>query len=373
MLNAENTVWHTNLDMRAGRCSRGRSHSRSGLSVPRANEKRTSLNQKFALPALGVGASSFGGLYKPSSDQDARGLIDSAFRNGMDYVDVAPWYGFGLAEERLGRSLKNCDRSSYTLSTKVGRLLREDAPVHPSQLDRDGALFFKTTSRLNVVYDYSYDGFMRSIEDSLKRLNLDRIDIVYIHDPDAIGATTSEIMDGGYRALHELRDQGAIRAFGVGMNRVEQMHEFALAGDFDIFLLAGRYTLLEQGALDRLLPACLERKISVSIGGVYNSGILADPRAGMFDYAPADPAMIERALAIESVCQKFDVPLKAAAIQFPAAHPAVVNTLVGAGNAAQLEENIRLFAHPIPPECWAALKAQGIIREDAPVPSELSR
>ncbi len=340
--------------------------------MPRANEKRTSLNGQFALTALGVGASGFGGLYKPSSDQAARSVIDCAFQNGIDYLDVAPWYGFGLAEERLGRSLQDRDRSSYALSTKVGRLLRENAPVHPSQLDRNGQLFFKTTSRLNVVYDYSYDGFMRSIEDSLKRLGLERIDIVYIHDPDAIGATTKEVMNGGYRALHELRSQGAINAFGVGMNQSKQMHEFALAGDFDIFLLAGRYTLLEQGALDELLPACLERQISVCIGGVYNSGILADPRAGMFDYAPADPATIERALAIESVCQEFDVPLKAAAIQFPAAHPAVVNTLVGAGNAAQLQENTQLFEHPIPPECWAALKAQGFIREDAPVPSEVS-
>jgi D-threo-aldose 1-dehydrogenase len=338
--------------------------------VPRVNERRTSLNQKFSLPALGVGVSAFGGLYKPSSDEDAQDLIDWAFEYGIDYVDVAPWYGFGLAEERLGRSLKGRDRSSYTLSTKVGRLLRADTPVHPSQLDRNGELFFKTTSKLNVVYDYSYDGFMRSIEDSLRRLDLDRIDIVYIHDPDVVGATAKEVMDGGYRALHELRDQGAIRAFGVGMNRSEQMHEFALAGDFDVFLLAGRYTLLEQRALDKLLPACLERSISVAIGGVYNSGILANPRAGMFDYAPADPAIIERARAIESVCSSFGVPLKAAAIQFPAAHPAVVNTLVGTGNAARLEENIRLFEHPIPSECWAALKAKGFIREDAPVPPE---
>lgn len=340
--------------------------------MPRVNEQRTSLNKRFSISALGVGVSAFGGLYKPSSDEAALEVIDCAFKHGIDSIDVAPWYGFGLAEERLGRSLKNRDRSSYTLSTKVGRLLREDAPVHPSQLEH-GELFFKTTSTLNVVYDYSYDGFMRSLEESLERLGLDRIDIVYIHDPDTVGATTTEIMNGGYRALHELRSQGVIAAFGVGMNQSEQMHEFALAGDFDIFLLAGRYTLLEQGALDRLLPACLERAISVSIGGVYNSGILADPRAGMFDYAPADPRIIERALAIETVCDSFDVPLKAAAIQFPAAHPAVVNTLVGTDSAARLEENIRLFEHPIPAECWTELKARGFIREDAPVPPGASR
>jgi D-threo-aldose 1-dehydrogenase len=338
--------------------------------VPRVNEQRTSLNGKFSLSALGVGVSSFGGLYKPSSDQDAQDLIGCAFEQGIDAIDVAPWYGFGLAEERLGRSLKNRDRSSYTLSTKVGRLLRADAPVHPSQLDHNGELFFKTTSKLNVIYDYSYDGFMRSIDDSLKRLDLERINIVYIHDPDSVGVSTTEIMNGGYRALHELRDQGVIAAFGVGMNHVEQMHELALAGDFDIFLLAGRYTLLEQGALDKLLPTCLEKNISVSIGGVYNSGILANPKAGMFDYAPSDSAMIERALAIETVCLGFDVPLKAAAIQFPAAHPAVINTLVGTDSAAQLEENTRLFECPIPSECWAELKAKGFIRDDAPVPSE---
>lgn len=343
-----------------------------GFSVTYVNQSQFSLNGRFSLTALGVGVSAFGGLYKPYPEDAALELLDCTFRHGIDYLDVAPWYGYGLAEERLGKNLKNRDRSSFRLSTKVGRLLREDAPVHPSQLDQHGELFFKTTSKLNVVYDYSYDGFMRSLEQSLKRLNLDRIDILYIHDPDTVGATTKEVMDGGYKALHELREQGVIAAFGVGMNQTAQMLEFALAGDFDIFLLAGRYTLLEQGALDQLLPTCLKRKISISIGGVFNSGILANPRAGMFDYAPADPKIIERALAIESICSGFNVPLKAAAIQFPAAHPAVINTLVGTGSAARLEENIQLFEQPIPVECWAELKAQGFIREDAPVPMETS-
>jgi len=326
------------------------------------------LSRDLKLTRLGLGVGTLGGLFAPVSDEASQAVLEAAWEGGIRYYDAAPWYGFGLAEERLGRFLAS--RSGYVVSTKVGRLLRADAPPHPSQFDAHGEPVFKTPSRLNVVYDYSYDGFMRSLEESLARTGLDRVDILFIHDPDVVQASVRQVMEGGYRALAELREQGVVRAIGAGMNQWEMLLEFAREGDFDVFLLAGRYTLLEQEALREFLPLCLKKGIGVVIGGVYNSGLLANPRSGAhYNYAEAPSGVLERALRIQAVCHRHGVPLKAAAIQFPLGHPAVVSILTAGRTPEQIEENLSMFQVPIPQDLWAELKAEGLLAEEAPVPS----
>ncbi|BDP44226.1 pyridoxal 4-dehydrogenase (plasmid) [Deinococcus aetherius] len=320
-----------------------------------------------SLPRLGFGTAPLGGLYTEVPDGQARAVLDAAWNAGLRYFDTAPWYGYGLAEERLGEALRG--REGYVLSSKVGRVLRADIPPHSSQFGPDGTPGFKTSSPLNVEYDYSYDGFLRSFEDSLRRLGVERLDILFIHDPDAVGVSVGEIMRGGYRALHELREQGLVGAIGAGMNQWEMPAEFLREGDFDVFLLAGRYTLLEQESLREFLPLCEERGAKVVIGGVYNSGLLAGPGPGApYNYAPAPPEVLARAQAIEAVCSRHGIPLKAAALQFPLAHPAVASVLVAGRVPEHLEENLRLLRAPIPPELWEDLKAGGLLAPDAPTP-----
>lgn len=321
----------------------------------------------FSLPRLGFGTAPLGGLYTAVPDGQARTVLDAAWDLGLRYFDTAPWYGYGSAEERLGEALRG--REGYLLSSKVGRVLRADIPPHPTQIEADGTLGFKTSSRLNVEYDYSYDGFLRSFEDSLRRLRVGRIDLLFIHDPDAVGVGVAEIMHGGYRALHELRGQGVVGAIGAGMNQWQMPAELLREGDFDVFLLAGRYTLLEQEALHEFLPLCEARGASVVIGGVYNSGLLADPQPGStYNYAPTPPDVLARAQAIRNVCARHSVPLKAAALQFPLAHPAVASVLVAGRVPGHVGENLRLLEVPIPPALWDDLKASGLLAPDAPVP-----
>ncbi|PZA06076.1 MULTISPECIES: aldo/keto reductase [unclassified Meiothermus] len=320
------------------------------------------------LTRLGLGVGTLGSLFQPVSDEAAQAVLEAAWEGGIRYYDAAPWYGFGLAEERLGHFLAG--RIGYVVSTKVGRLLRAGAPPHPSQFDARGEPVFKTPSRLNVVYDYTYDGFMRSLEESLGRLGLDRVDILLIHDPDVAGLSVREVMEGGYKALFELREQGVVRAIGAGMNQWEMLLEFAREGDFDLFLLAGRYTLLEQESLREFLPLCVKKGIGVVIGGVYNSGLLANPRPGAhYNYAEVPTHVLQRALRIQAVCHRHGVPLKAAAIQFPLGHPAVVSVLTAGRTPEQLEENLSMFQIPIPQDLWAELKAEGLLAEAAPVPT----
>lgn len=327
-----------------------------------------SLRRGLKLTRLGLGVGTLGGLFEPVSDEAAQAVLEAAWKGGIRYYDAAPWYGFGLAEERLGRFLVG--RSGYVVSTKVGRLLRPDAPPHPSQFDARGEPVFKTPSRLNVIYDYTYDGFMRSLEESLERMGLERVDILLIHDPDAVQASVRQVMEGGYKALAELREQGVVRAIGAGMNQWEMLLEFAREGDFDVFLLAGRYTLLEQESLREFLPLCVKKGIGVVIGGVYNSGLLANPRPGAhYNYAEVPPSVLQRALRIQAVCHRHGVPLKAAAIQFPLGHPAVVSVLTAGRSPEQLEENLRMFQTPIPQDLWVELKAEGLLAEEAPVPT----
>jgi len=269
-------------------------------------------------------------------------------------------YGLGLSERRLGRVLATRPRDDFVLATKVGRLLRADAPAEPGQP------FWKGVPPVNPVFDFSSDGVLRSVDESLERLGLDRIDVLYLHDPDEhYEAALTE----AYPALDRLRSEGVVGAIGAGMNQAEMLLRFAREADFDCFLVAGRYTLLDQAALPELLPLCCEREIAVIVGGVYNSGILVDPTPGAtFDYRPAPPFWLERAQRLRAICDRHAVPLMAAAIQFPLAHPAVASLLVGARSTSELDESLDLLALPIPAELWAELRSEGLLPEEAPVP-----
>ncbi len=323
---------------------------------------------------LGFGAAPIGGLYAAVDDGDARRTVERAWQLGIRTFDVAPLYGYGLAERRLGAVLADRPRDDYVLSTKVGRLVRRvDAIASTADVDRqalDGRedAFYVRTEPVRMVFDYSADGIRRSIDESLARLGLDRIDIALIHDPDAHWAAA---IDEAFPALARLREAGVVRAIGVGMNQSAMLARFAREGDFDVFMLAGRYTLLDQDGLGELLPLCLERDIAVLAGGVMNSGILADPRpGGRFDYAPAPPAVVDRARRLAATCARHGVPIRAAAAQFPLAHPAVRSLIAGVRRVDHLEEYPELLRRPIPAELWADLRAEGLIDPAAPVPAE---
>jgi len=321
---------------------------------------------------IGFGSAPLGNLYRAIPDATADAILAAAWDGGVRYFDTAPLYGLGLAETRLNRFLRGRPRDSYVLSTKVGRLLRACRPEA-----RDGfGKWFEVPSR-KEQYDYSHDGVMRSLEASLERLGVDRIDILYAHDLDvfnhrsqqALDGRLAEFMGGGYRALVRLRDEGVIGAFGAGINEWQPCQWLVERGDFDLFLLAGRYTLLEQEALESFLPLCQRRGIGIVIGGPYNSGILATgARPGAFyNYDPAPPAVLDRVARIEALCRDHGVRLVDAAFQFPLRHPAVVSVIPGGQGTAEMDANLAAAAAPIPPALWAALKAGGLMRPDAPV------
>jgi D-threo-aldose 1-dehydrogenase len=315
---------------------------------------------------LGVGGASIGGLFSAVTDEDAIATVDHAWDIGIRTFDVAPLYGYGAAERRVGRALRGRPRDEFVLETKVGRLVRPlDAIPAGADVDPQDANYARTEP-VGLVFDYSADGVRRSIEASLERLGLDRVDIALIHDPDDHWA---EAIDGAYPALARMRDEGLIRAIGAGMNQSAMLARFAREGDFDVFLLAGRYTLLDQEALAELLPLCLERDIAILVGGVMNSGILADPRPGSrFNYQPASAEVVERARRLALVCDRHAVPLRAAAIQFPLAHPAVRSLIAGVRRIDHLDEYPELMRRPIPADLWTDLRAEGLIPPDAPVP-----
>ena len=320
----------------------------------------------LSVTALGFGATAIGGMYEEVSGSQASETVAAAWDQGIRLFDAAPQYGLGLGELRLGAGLAGRPRDQYVLSSKVGRLLRADAPPNPDDFGPDGLPFDKGTPAVATVYDYSRDGVLASIEESLARLGQDRLDIVHVHDPDNY---VPEALAGAFPTLLELRDQGVIRAVGAGMNQTAALEIFARETDPDLFLLAGRYTLLEQDALDTFLPLCEQRGIAVIVGGAYNSGLLADPNPGThYNYLPAPPPLIDRAQRLQAICARHGVPLKAAAIQFPAAHPAVAAVLTGSRRAAELAENCALFDWPIPAGLWAELRAAGLLDERAPVP-----
>jgi D-threo-aldose 1-dehydrogenase len=273
-------------------------------------------------------------------------------------------YGFGNAERRLGAVLRTKPRDAFTISTKVGRLVR---PASGDALRYTGNFFGIGDDR--DTWDMSRDGVLRSIEESLERLGLDRVDIVFIHDPD-VQDLWKPAIDEAFPALADLRSQGVIGAIGAGMNQSAMLARFVREGDMDVLLLAGRYTILDQEGLDDLLPLCDERGVRIVIGGIMNSGILADPRPGArFNYADAPPALVERAGRIRAVCERHGVTIKDAAIQFPLAHPAVVSVAAGVRTAAHLDDYPRAMARSIPAALWEELRAEGLIPADAPVPA----
>ena len=282
------------------------------------------------------------------ADDEAHRVVEAAWQAGIRFFDTAPLYGHGLAEQRLGAVLRAKPREEFVLATKVGRLLRADAPPEPGQA-------YKGVPPVNPTYDFSYDGVMRSVEESLARLGLDRVDVLHIHDPDE---HFEEALAGAYRALDRLRAEGTIRAVGAGMNQAEMLVRFAREADFDCFLLAGRYTLLDRTGAAELLPLCVEMSIAIIAGGVFNSGILANPRPGTtFNYQQAPPELVDRALRMQEICARHGVELKAAAIQFPLRHPAVASVLTGCRSVREVEENVRMFQAPIPSSLWDELDA----------------
>lgn len=323
---------------------------------------------------LGFGAASLGNLYQPVSDAEARAVIDAAYAGGVRYFDTAPHYGFGLSERRLGDGLRAHSRTEFVVSTKVGRLL-VPLPDGAESTERHG---FHSALPFEPVFDYSYGGVMRSFEDSLQRLGLARIDVLLIHDIGKVthGAANTELfrlcMDGGYKALDELRAQGRVGAIGLGVNEFEVCQDAMQWGRFDCFLLAGRYTLLEQQSLDAFMPACASHGATVIIGGAYNSGILATGTRSSgtkyFNYAPAPDAILERVARIESVCDEFGVTLAAAALQFPLAHPLVASVIPGVATVQQFAQTLQMFSEDIPAAFWHTLKARGLLRTDAPTP-----
>jgi D-threo-aldose 1-dehydrogenase len=319
------------------------------------------------VPRVGIGTAPLGNMLAPISDRDADAALAYAVQQGLRYFDTAPLYGHGLAEQRVGRAVAQLERSNAVVSTKVGRLLRPDAPRDDSQYYK-GEPFYKDTPPVGPIWDFSYDGIMTSLEESLQRLALDRVDMLLLHDPDNHyeQATTT-----GYQALDALRSEGTVTAVGAGMNQSPMLAELVERCDLDAVLCAGRYTLLEQGALDDLMPACERTTTSVIIGGVFNSGILIAPDEGaLYNYVPANPDVIERARQIRGVCERFDVPIAAAALQFPLAHPRVSTVLLGFRSIQELTDDLAWLDTPIPGDLWAELRAQGLIREDAPVPAE---
>ena len=322
-------------------------------------------NTGLRVTRLGLGGAPLSSLQFYVEESDAVDTISNAFELGVRYFDTAPYYGFGKGERRYGHALAEMRRDDFVISTKVGRVLDPRDPNAPD----DGF----TPHELDAVFDFSRDGILRSLEESLKRLDLDRVDIALIHDPDH---SYEQALGEAYPTLADLRSQGVIKAVGAGMNQWQMLSRFIRQCDFDCVLMAGRYTLMDRAALPELLPLCEERGVSVIIGGPYNRGVLATdlsddsyvytpPQAGEL---PVPSDMLDLARSIKVVCDRHDVPLKAAALQFGLAHPAVAATIPGAVTPDEVEENVRMVSHPIPPDLWAELKHEGLIPSDAPTP-----
>lgn len=324
-------------------------------------------NGGLSFTELGFGAAPLGNLFKAITEVEAQAILSAAWDAGVRYFDTAPLYGLGLSETRLNHFLRGKRREEYVLSTKVGRILEVTTPDK-----RDGIGKWIDVPARREVYDYSHDGILRSLEHSLERLGLDRVDILYAHDIDifnhgteaAMLARLQEFMAGGYRALVRLRDEGVIRAFGAGLNEWEPCDWLMQRGDFDIFLLAGRYTLLEQGA-QGFMDRAAAQGVGVVIGGPYNSGILATgPRPGAhYNYGPAPEAVLQRAVRLQAICQAQGVRLVDAAFRFPLLHPATVSVIPGGQGQAEMDSNIRAAAATIPASLWQALAAEGLIPE----------
>ncbi len=334
-------------------------------------ERRRIGNTGLMVDALGFGCASLGNLYRVVGDRDAARTLRAAWEAGFRYYDTAPHYGQGLSERRVGDLLRPLQGNGYVLSSKVGRLLKPAGYAEERHCYRSPMPF-------DIHYDYSYDGIMRSFEDSLQRLGLERIDILYMHD---IGRAThgernDELfplaMNGGFAAMDALRRQGLVGAIGLGVNEYQVCEAALEHGDWDCFLLAGRYTLLEQEALNTFLPKCERRNCSIVVGGAFNSGILATGTRGgnslHYDYGPAPREVVEKVRRIEGLCERFAVPMPAAALQFPLAHPAVACVIPGMGNPRRIGQTLELMRTDIPAAFWSALAESGLMHPDAPLP-----
>jgi D-threo-aldose 1-dehydrogenase len=325
-------------------------------SRTRVSDRRPLGRSGVSVTALSLGTAPLGNLFTAVTDQEAAATIDAAFEVGIGYIDTAPHYGVGLAEERIGRALAARDRANYTLSTKVGRLLR---PLRPGEAEQPQG-FVDAPPRVRD-WDFSAAGVRASVEASLTRLGLDRIDVALLHDPDD---HERDVYESAAAALAQLRAEGVVGAIGAGMNQTAMLTRFVRDFDFDVVLCAGRYTLLDQSALADLLPECERRGTSVVIGGVYHSGLLADPKPGArFDYAPAAAELVHAAERLDEVCARHGVPLKAAAVQFPLRQAVVASVLVGCRSEAEVRDNAAAFEHPIPEELWTELAEADLVAE----------
>ena len=318
------------------------------------------------LTELGLGCAAMAGNHRTVSDEDIAAAIDEGLDQGCRFVDTAPFYGFGRSERFVGDALRHLD-DDHVLSTKAGRLLRPGPAPEADAKDWPGALPF------TPVYDYTYGGVMRSFEHSLQRLGLPRIDVLLLHDIGEMqhgvernDALFADAMDGGYRALDELRSAGDIKGIGLGVNEREVCLAALERGDWDCFLLAGRYTLLEQDPLDDLFPLCAERGTGIILGGPYNSGILAG--GDTWNYAKAPKDVVDKARRISAVCDSHGVPLQAAALRFPLGSPIVASVIPGPRSRAEARQNAEWFRQELPVSLWSDLASEGLLREDAPLP-----
>jgi len=340
-------------------------------TLPRRRVGKTQLE----VTTLGLGGAPMGGFRATITDAEAVALTDTAYDLGVRYFDTSPFYGYGRSELRMGAALRNRPRESYVLSTKIGRILHAMKPGEqpPSDFRANGLPGFAP------VFDYTYDGVMRSLEHSHFRLGISRIDIALVHDVDfwtikdraVLDQRFKTVMDSGFRALDELRRAGVIGAIGVGINESDTSLRFIQAGDFDCMLLAGRYTLLEQGGLEAFLPECVKRNVSVILGGPYNSGILTGgvTDTATHDYSQAPASLIDKARRIEAICRRHGVALGAAAMQFPLFHPALCAVIPGALNATEVKQNVERLSAKIPSDLWSELKREKLLDPAAPTPN----
>ena len=338
-------------------------------TIPRRQLGRTPVE----VGILGFGGATIGGIGAPVTEAQAQATLDAAWDAGLRYFDTAPWYGRGVSELRIGRLLREKPVEEFVISTKVGRILRA-----PASLPTDRSPW-SSGGPFEVEFDYSYGGILRAYEDSLQRLGLARIQLAIVHDLD-LGyhapqarweAMMAQLITGGWRALTELRSAGVIRGIGVGINSIGLIPRFLELFDVDFFLLAGRYTLMEQETLTDELPACVERGVGIVVGAVFGSGLLATGAVpgARYDYREPTPAQIEQVTRIKAICDRYGVPLAAAALQFPLAHPAVASVIPGPVTPAQVQLNVQAVRHPIPADLWRDLKAVGLVRENAPTPA----
>jgi D-threo-aldose 1-dehydrogenase len=324
----------------------------------------------LAVTTLGFGGAPLGDLYARLDEASAVATVETALAAGVTLLDTSPLYGHGLSEHRIGAALRRSGRKDVVISTKIGRV------ALPFAGRGDGSGYLGGLPH-GLRFDYSYDGAMRSLEQSALRLGVDRLDIVLIHDVDVwthgqdmIEQRFSEAMEGAYRALDDLRAAGSVKAIGVGVNEAEMCERFARAGDFDTMLLAGRYSLLEQPGLASFMPLAQQKGIGLMLGGVFNSGILATgPVAGAkYNYRPAPPDILARVAAIEAVCTRHGVPLRRAALQFPLGHPAVASLVMGAVRPEEVADQAAELAALVPTAQWTEMKAEGLLGADVPVP-----